>query len=75
MAVISGGAFRQLRELQKSTEDLNGLTDKANEVVRRTETFLAEKCRVGKRASVDAPCVDEEEEDGRAGWLESMVHA
>ncbi len=40
---------QQLRELQKSTEELNAATDKANDVVCRTEIFLKEKCRVGGR--------------------------
>jgi hypothetical protein len=44
---------KQLRELQKSADDLNELTDKANEVVRRVEIFLGEKCRVGGYAGVN----------------------
>jgi hypothetical protein len=59
---------KQLRELQKSTDDLNGLTDRANEIVRRTEAFLAEKCRVGKRASVEAPSLHEDDDPNGPGW-------
>jgi hypothetical protein len=64
---------KQLRELQKSTDDLNGLTDKANEVVRRTEAFLTEKCRVGKGAAVEAPSVHEDNDDPNAPMWETYL--
>ena len=56
----------QLHELQKSTDDLNAITDKANDVVRRAEIFLREKCRVGGWASVYIP-IPEEDEDPEGG--------
>jgi hypothetical protein len=59
---------KQLRELQKSTDDLNALTDKANEVVRRTELFLREKCRVGGRASVPVPSLHEDDDPEGPAW-------
>lgn len=51
---------QQLLELQKSTEELNAASDKANDVVRRTEIFLKEKCRVGGYASVEVPSLAED---------------
>jgi hypothetical protein len=59
---------KQLRELQKSTDYLNGLTDKANEIVRRTESFLKEKCRVGKRAGVPAPSLHQDDDPDGPEW-------
>lgn len=57
----------QLSALQNSSNDLNALTDKANDVVRRVEIFLREKCRVGGWASayVPQPEEDEDPEDPR----------
>ena len=49
---MTGDLSKQLHALQKSTDDLNALTDRANEIVRRVEVFLREKCRVGGQASV-----------------------
>jgi hypothetical protein len=60
---VAADLSKQLHELQKSTNDLNALTDKANDVVRRTEIFLKEKCRVGGRAHVCVPPPDDEEQD------------
>jgi hypothetical protein len=55
---------KQLLELRKSTDELNVLTDRANELVRRTEQYLIEECRVGGPvyvhvASMDEPVVEE----------------
>ncbi len=38
---------KSLRELRNSTEELNTLTDQANDLVRCTEHFLSKECRVG----------------------------
>jgi hypothetical protein len=51
----------QLQALQNSTNDLNALTDKANNVVRRVEIFLRESCRVGGWASAYVPIPEEDE--------------
>jgi hypothetical protein len=44
---MSDDLSMQLRELRKSTDELNVLTDKANDLVRRAEAFLSQECRVG----------------------------
>jgi hypothetical protein len=50
----------QLRELRKSTDELNVLTDKANDLVRRAENFLAQECRVGGPVHVFVSALDSE---------------
>lgn len=64
---------QQLRELQKSTEELNAATDKASDVVRRTEIFLKEKCRVGGHASVEVPSLDEDVDPRDGPFLETYL--
>lgn len=49
----------QLRELRKSTDELNTLTDKANDLVRRTENYLREECRIGGPVHVHVASLDE----------------
>jgi hypothetical protein len=54
-----------LRELRESTNKLNALTDRANDLVRRTERFLSEECRVGGPIYVHVESLDEDvEPDG-----------
>ncbi len=59
---------QQLRELQKSTEELNAATDKASDIVRRTEVFLKEKCRVGGHANVEVPSLLREDPPNGPIW-------
>jgi hypothetical protein len=60
---------RQLHELQNSTNDLNALTDKANDVVRRVEIFLRDTCRIGGWGSVYVPPPEDyEEPENGATW-------
>jgi hypothetical protein len=59
---------KQLHELQKSAVDLNAVTDKANDVVRRTEVFLREECRVGGRASVPVYSLHEDDDPEGPAW-------
>jgi hypothetical protein len=56
----------QLRELRKSTDELNVLTDKANDLVRRAENFLSQECRVGGPVHVFVSAL--EPEDGSPEW-------
>jgi hypothetical protein len=59
----------QLRELRKSTDELNALTDKANDLVRRTESYLSEECRVGGPVHVHVPSLDQDiEPPGGPEW-------
>lgn len=63
----------QLDELQKSANELNALTDKANDIVRRTEIFLTNTCRVGGCTEVPIyPLDDDDEADSETtlqNWL------
>src|SRR5258708_32234646 len=68
VAPMTTDLSKQLRELQESTNDLNSLTDKANDIVRRVELFLKEKCRVGGWANVAVPSEDEREGDPDDAW-------
>jgi hypothetical protein len=53
---------KSLRELRNSTEELNALTDRANDLVRRTERFLSEECRVGGPTSTHVEWMDQSAE-------------
>lgn len=50
---------KSLRELRNSTDELNTLTDQANDLVRRTERYLSEECRVGGPASTHIAWMDQ----------------
>lgn len=63
---------KRLRALKHSTDELNALTDRANDLVRRTEIYLTEECRVGGPVHVHVPSLDAEVEPGGPEWSVSL---
>jgi hypothetical protein len=58
-----------LRQLRGASDELNALTDRANELVRRTERYLRDECHVGGTHHVHVPSMDvtAETSDGPPG--------
>lgn len=49
---MTGDLTASFAKLKKSSDELNALTDKANETVRRVEKFLVNECRAGTETKV-----------------------